>query len=326
MIWRHGVPWKIIHDRAAEFLSDVLQDTATIMGLTQLPTSGGHPQTDGLVERLNQTLKSMLSKVVSKGGKDWDEYLGPALLAYRTAPQASTGQSPFFLLYGRDARLPTALNFFVPAVNCPTIETEYARELFRELKKARQLARKSIQTAQGNQKKQYDRRARNSNIHAGDLVMLKVEPRFKLDRGYKGPYRVDEVTPTNAAIQMMNDPTAEPLIVSLQRLSLCNGSFSHDTQPWRGHYKPWRRRQIRRPQGGNCPPAEVQDDNVTADSQGHTRTRRGRLVKKPAWYCLAMEGPASQGEGRCKVNDHVKDHETREGAKETTLEWCDKIN
>ena len=77
-----------------------------------------------------------------------------------------------------------------------------------------------------------------SNIHAGDLVMLKVEPRFRLDRGCKGPYRV---TPTNAAIQMMNDPSAEPLIVSLQRLSLCNGSFSSNTEPWRGHYKSQRR-------------------------------------------------------------------------------------
>ena len=152
-------------------------------------------------------------------------------MAYRTASQASTGQSPFFLLYGRDARLQTVLNFFVPAVNCPTIETEYAHELFRKLKKARQLARKSIQTAQGKQKKQYYLRAQNSNIHAGDLVMLKVEPMFKLDHGYKGPYRVNEVTTTNAAIQMMNDPTAEPLIVSLQRLSLCNGSFSHDSNP-----------------------------------------------------------------------------------------------
>ena len=47
VIWRHGVPRKIIHDRAAEFLSDVLQDTASIMGLTQLATSGGHPLTDG---------------------------------------------------------------------------------------------------------------------------------------------------------------------------------------------------------------------------------------------------------------------------------------
>ena len=69
------MPQKITHDRAAEFLSNVLQDTANIMGLTQLPTSGGHPQTDGLVKRLNRTLKAMLSKVVSKAGKDWDECL-----------------------------------------------------------------------------------------------------------------------------------------------------------------------------------------------------------------------------------------------------------
>ena len=66
LIWRHGVPVQIIHDRAAEFLSDVLQETAEVLGVTQLPTSGGHPQTDGMVERLNRTLKQMLSKIVSK--------------------------------------------------------------------------------------------------------------------------------------------------------------------------------------------------------------------------------------------------------------------
>ena len=70
---------EIIHDRAVEFLPDVLQDTASIMGLTQLPTSSGHPQTDKLVEQLNKTLKAILSEVVSKGGKDWDECLGPTL-------------------------------------------------------------------------------------------------------------------------------------------------------------------------------------------------------------------------------------------------------
>ena len=53
LIWRHGVPRKIIHDRAPEFLSDLLQDTAELMGAQQLPTAGGHPQTDGLVERFN---------------------------------------------------------------------------------------------------------------------------------------------------------------------------------------------------------------------------------------------------------------------------------
>jgi len=56
------VPAKIIHDRAPEFLSDILQDTAELLGVQQLPTSGGRTQTDGLVERINRTLKVMLSK------------------------------------------------------------------------------------------------------------------------------------------------------------------------------------------------------------------------------------------------------------------------
>ena len=57
------MPNKIIHDRATEFLSEVLQETAALLGLDQLPTSGGHPQTDGLVEQFNHTLKQMLAKV-----------------------------------------------------------------------------------------------------------------------------------------------------------------------------------------------------------------------------------------------------------------------
>ena len=99
LVWRHGVPAKIIHDRAAEFLSDVLQDTALILGIKQLPTSGGHPQTDGLVERFNRTLKSTLMKLVVKKGKNWDKLLGPTLLAYRTSSHLSSGETPFFLMY-----------------------------------------------------------------------------------------------------------------------------------------------------------------------------------------------------------------------------------
>ena len=43
LIWRHGVPSRIIDDRAPE-LSDVLQDTAAVFGIQQLPTSGGIPR------------------------------------------------------------------------------------------------------------------------------------------------------------------------------------------------------------------------------------------------------------------------------------------
>ena len=69
---------------------------------------------DGLVKRMNRTLKHMLAKVVKKGGKAWDDMdmLGPVLFANRTAPQASSGETPFSLVYGRDARVPTSLDFY----------------------------------------------------------------------------------------------------------------------------------------------------------------------------------------------------------------------
>ena len=137
LVWRHGVPAKIIHDRAAEFLSDVLQDTDAILGIKQLPTSGGHPQIDGLVERFNRTLKSMLMKLVEKNGKNWDKLLGPTLLAYRTSPHSSSGETPFFLMYGCDCRMPTGLDIYSPRVSCPTVETNYGRSLFKELGQAR---------------------------------------------------------------------------------------------------------------------------------------------------------------------------------------------
>ena len=44
LVWKHGVPNRIIHDRAAEFLLEVLQETAALLGLDQLPPSGGHPK------------------------------------------------------------------------------------------------------------------------------------------------------------------------------------------------------------------------------------------------------------------------------------------
>ena len=69
---------------------------------------------DGLVEKMNKTLCSMLAKHAHKFGPDWDLYLQQLLFAYRVKPQDSTGEAPFYLVYGRDARLPTESAFLNP--------------------------------------------------------------------------------------------------------------------------------------------------------------------------------------------------------------------
>ena len=62
------------------------------------------PQTDGLVERFNKTLKQILKKTMDADDKNWDQLLPHVLFAVREVPQASTGFSPFELLYGRRPR------------------------------------------------------------------------------------------------------------------------------------------------------------------------------------------------------------------------------
>ena len=55
--------------------------------------------------------------------------------------------------------------------------------------------------AQQRQKKNYDKSATASNFNEGDLCMLKVEPRFCLDKSYKGPFRIQSLTTTNTIIR-----------------------------------------------------------------------------------------------------------------------------
>ena len=76
----------------------------------------------------------MLSKLVTDKGYDWDRLLEPLLFAYRTMPHSSTGETPLFLLYGRDVKLPTALNFYSPRPKIPVIYSEYGKTLLKNLK------------------------------------------------------------------------------------------------------------------------------------------------------------------------------------------------
>ena len=87
------------------------------MNTRRLHTTAYHPQTDGLVERFNSSLCDGLSMYVSTHQKDWDKHLPLFLFAHRVAPNATTGESPFYLLYGREPRLPLDVTLLLPDSN-----------------------------------------------------------------------------------------------------------------------------------------------------------------------------------------------------------------
>ena len=98
---RVGVPNEILTDQGSNFTSQLLKEVYRLLSIKLIRTSPYHPQTDGLVERFNQTLKAMLRRTGTDEGKDWNKHIPYVLFAYHEVPQSSTGFSPFELVYGR---------------------------------------------------------------------------------------------------------------------------------------------------------------------------------------------------------------------------------
>eukprot|EP00731_Ephydatia_muelleri_P002993 Em0001g2993a len=59
---RVGVPREILTDQGSNFVSQLLAELYRLLQVKPIRTSPYHPQTDGLVERFNKTLKAMLRK------------------------------------------------------------------------------------------------------------------------------------------------------------------------------------------------------------------------------------------------------------------------
>lgn len=106
-VCRHGVPEQLLSDRGTNFLSELIACICNILGVEKINTSGYRPQMHGLVEKFNSTLVNMVTKCCHVQERSWDDYLPYLLFAYCSSVQESTKEIPFYLLYGRDPRLPT---------------------------------------------------------------------------------------------------------------------------------------------------------------------------------------------------------------------------
>jgi hypothetical protein len=106
IICRYGPPEKILSDLGKQFISNLMAEVCTRIGIEQVFTSPYHPQANGMVERFNGTLKRMLAKMISQQQEDWDDYVPYVLAAYRMTPIPELGISPYELMYGWKAPIP----------------------------------------------------------------------------------------------------------------------------------------------------------------------------------------------------------------------------
>ena len=86
---RLGLPKEVLTDQGTNFMSQMLKEMWQLLGVKPLHTAVYHPQTNGLVERFNKTLKGMLRKLVMEKPKRWHLLVAPLMFAVREVPQAS---------------------------------------------------------------------------------------------------------------------------------------------------------------------------------------------------------------------------------------------
>lgn len=91
----------VITDQGREFINKVNKKLFQKFKTEHRITTAYHPQTNGLVERFNQTLQRSLVKLANEDQDNWDEYLDGVLFAYRTSHHKSTKLTPFELMYCR---------------------------------------------------------------------------------------------------------------------------------------------------------------------------------------------------------------------------------
>ena len=203
---RVGIPEEILSDQGANFMSGLLQEVYQLLHIRRIRTSPYHPQTDGLVERFNGTLKGMLRKFVGRGRSDWDDYLPYLLFAYREVPQETTGFSPFELLYGRRVRGPLDVlkESWTGEAEGREVVASQVLEMRERLQEMMGLVQINVEKAQQRQKHLYDRKASPRSLTAGEQVLVLLpNPHHSLKLEWVGPYNVlQQVSPVDYVIEM----------------------------------------------------------------------------------------------------------------------------
>ncbi|XP_051975103.1 arp2/3 complex-activating protein rickA-like [Xyrauchen texanus] len=197
--YQFEAPKRVLTDQGREFVNQINKNVSRILGIKRSLCSPYHPQTNGLVERMNGTIQRALCKLVSKKPKQWDKHLDAVMFGLRTKKQMTTKFSPFYMMFGREARYPSEVPEYYKIDN--TVEAVMGIEEMTEsvLKLDEVIQTALTHTAQvQKQMNKKDKKSQKIKFSVGDRVWrLNVRSQQrkggKLDPDFLGPYTVKTI-------------------------------------------------------------------------------------------------------------------------------------
>ncbi|MBW0587847.1 hypothetical protein O181_127562 [Austropuccinia psidii MF-1] len=256
MIWNKvishtGLFQNIISDRDPKFTSALWTNLHNLFGKKLSFSTAYHPQTDGLAEKMIQTLEEMIRRFCAYGLEfkyydgfthDWCTLIPALELAYRTSIHSSTGKTPAMLEKGLNPRLP------YDTLKKDLVDTHTTEISFKiMLDKARHHANRCMQYYFKYAKEQWDKSHKPPDFKIGDLVLVStfdfnnIRGPKKLKNSFSGPLMIKALHGPNAVQfeltdELMNKHPAFPV-------SLIKPYSSSDKELFPLRNKPFGRRR-----------------------------------------------------------------------------------
>ncbi|KAI9552649.1 integrase core domain protein [Daphnia sinensis] len=203
VLFRHGTPQRLITDQGTAFTSELFSAWTSRWKINHTFATAEHPETNGMVERVNRTLTLAFCAFVNTNHDDWDLHLSAAAFAINTARQTTTEITPFELVHGRPPVL-----FIENLFPWPDEEKESHSQILTCVADLRMAARVRILRKQRIMKERIDRRRKaDTEVFPGDLVLVRRKPHKKnltkkLLPKFIGPFQVvKKVCPTTYLVE-----------------------------------------------------------------------------------------------------------------------------
>lgn len=222
----HGCPKQILTDQGPNFESQLFQELCRLLAVDKIRTTPYKPSTNGNIERFHSTMHSLIAKWVSEKQRDWDDKLPAVAFAYRTTVHEATGFTPYFLMHGRETRLPADLVYGDADAVCQPDVHDYPNRLVDTLREAFITARQNLGRAARRRKAHYDLRARPAAFQPGSwvwcLVPRRVSGRYQKWRSlYQGPFQVTrQLGPVT--YELRRNERSRPWVVHVDKLKPCH--------------------------------------------------------------------------------------------------------
>nr|GEZ38661.1 reverse transcriptase domain-containing protein [Tanacetum cinerariifolium] len=228
IVCRFGIPGEIISYNGKQFVDNPFKDWCDKLNITQRFSLVEHPQSNGLVERANQSLREGIKARLGEGNKNWVKELPHVLWAHRTMIKSSHGDTPFSLTYGTKVVIPAEIGmptYCIASVDVVNNDKELRLNLDL-LEERREHAAICEARAKSKMMKYYNSRVRGVAFKPGDFVYRNIDASHavaggKLGLKWEGPYEVTEALGNGAYKLRSTDGTVLPRTWNVTNLKRC---------------------------------------------------------------------------------------------------------